>query len=52
MAIQERASGIFTRVQKLVDRVVSPDARQQFYTNTSAFANEQPLLAVSIALLR
>jgi len=42
------AKGIYARVQGITDRVVSPDTRQQFYTNVSNFANEQPLLAAFI----
>jgi hypothetical protein len=46
MAIQQRASGVFARAQSLVDRVVSPDTRGQFYSNVNTFAHEQPLLFV------
>lgn len=45
MAIQQRASGIFARAQKLVDSVVSPETRGQFYNNVGTFSHEQPLLA-------
>jgi len=44
MAIQQRASGAFARGQSLVDKVVSPEARKQYYDKTMAFAHEQPLL--------
>jgi hypothetical protein len=47
MGVQQRASGIYGRVQGLADRVVAPDTRQQFYNNVSTFANDQPLITVS-----
>jgi len=43
--IQDRTSQLFTRLQRLADRVVSPDTRNQVYTNISTFSREQPLLA-------
>jgi hypothetical protein len=46
MGIQERARGVYTRAQGLSDRVVSRDTREQFYANVSAFATQQPFLAV------
>jgi hypothetical protein len=46
MGIQELAGGVYARAQDLSDRVVTRDTREQFYTNISAFANEQPFLAV------
>jgi hypothetical protein len=49
MAIQQRASGIFAGVQSLVDKVVSPETRKQYYDKTTAFAHEQPLLFVCIS---
>jgi len=50
MAIQQRASGIFARVQSLVDRVVSPESRGKFYSNVNTFAHEQPFLFTFLAL--
>jgi len=50
MAIKERASGLFGRVQGLIDRVVNPETRSQFYSNVSNFANEQPILATFLAI--
>jgi hypothetical protein len=47
MANQQRVSGIYARVQSLVDRVISPATRKQYYDKTTAFAQEQPLLFVS-----
>ncbi|PVH87019.1 hypothetical protein DL98DRAFT_526323 [Cadophora sp. DSE1049] len=45
MAIQQRTSGIFSRVQSLVDNyIVTPSAREKYYNNISTFAHEQPLL--------
>lgn len=44
---RQRASGLFIRAQNLVDRVVSPEARQKCYSNVKTFASEQPILAVS-----
>jgi len=46
MAIQQRASGILARIQSLVDRIVSPDARKEYYYKIVAFAQDQPLLFV------
>ena len=46
MAIQQQKSGMFARAQALIDLVVSPSTRQQFYSNIATFSNEQPLLAV------
>ncbi|KAB8296981.1 hypothetical protein EYC80_002384 [Monilinia laxa] len=37
-----------SRVQKFIDRVVSPEQRSQFYGNVSEFFQEQPLIAVHI----
>ena len=47
MAIQQRASGLFARIQSLVDRVVSPATRRDVYANINTFSHEQPFLAVS-----
>merc|ERR1712093_308074 len=45
MAIQQRTSGIFSRVQSLVDNyIVTPSAREKYYNSISTFAQEQPLL--------
>jgi hypothetical protein len=46
MGLQERAGGVYARAQDLSDRVVSRDKRERFWANISAFANEQPFLAV------
>ena len=47
MAIQQRTSGIFSRVQSLVDNyIVTPSAREKYYNSISTFAQEQPLLFV------
>jgi len=43
------ASDVFARAQRLLDSVVTPETRKQFYNNISAFANEHPLLATFIA---
>lgn len=40
------ANDAFSRVLRLVDSVIAPETRQQFYNNISAFAGEHPLLAV------
>ncbi|KAH8815573.1 hypothetical protein F5884DRAFT_182918 [Xylogone sp. PMI_703] len=40
---------MFSRAQRLLDRVVTPETRGQFYSNISAFANEHPFLATFIA---
>ncbi|TAQ87994.1 hypothetical protein B7494_g3676 [Chlorociboria aeruginascens] len=46
MAIQQqKTSGIFARIQRLIDRVVTPETRSQFFSNVSTFAHEQPFLA-------
>ncbi|RDW60094.1 hypothetical protein BP5796_11700 [Coleophoma crateriformis] len=42
---RQRASGLFIRAQNIVDRVVSPEARQKSYDNVKSFATEQPILA-------
>ncbi|KAI6708991.1 hypothetical protein JHW43_008485 [Diplocarpon mali] len=45
MAIQQRTSGIFDRLQSLVDSyIISPSSRERCYTNISAFAQGQPIL--------
>jgi len=49
MGVKNTASGVFGRVYRLADRVVSPETRSQFYSNVATFANEQPILAVSQA---
>lgn len=47
MAIKERASGVFGRVQRLVDvYVIKPETRSQCYSNIGTFASNQPILAV------
>jgi hypothetical protein len=46
MGIQQRASGLIARIQSLVDKVVSPDARKEYYSKTVAFAQDQPILFV------
>lgn len=53
MAVQmtkEKASSLMGRVQELVDRVIPPDARQEFVKNSRAFARQQPLLASFLAV--
>jgi hypothetical protein len=50
MAIQQRASGIFARIQSLADKIVSPETRKQYYDKAMAFAHEQPLLFVCIPI--
>ena len=47
MGVKNTVSGVIGRVERLVNRVVSPDTRSQFYTNIATFANAQPILAVS-----
>ncbi|PBP22751.1 hypothetical protein BUE80_DR006380 [Diplocarpon rosae] len=45
MAMQQRTSALFGRIQSLVDRyLISPSFREQCYTNISASAHEQPIL--------
>lgn len=48
---RQRASGLVAKVQSLVNRIVSPDTRHQFYSNVNDFATEKPLLAVSTFFL-
>ncbi|KAL3419462.1 hypothetical protein PVAG01_09684 [Phlyctema vagabunda] len=43
-ATKQRASGLIARAQGLLDNVVSPNTRQQFYDNVTSFAHAQPLL--------
>jgi len=50
MAVKDRASGLFARGQQLVDRVVTPQTRSQFYSNVGTFATEQPLLATFLGI--
>ncbi|KAF7879496.1 hypothetical protein EAF04_000692 [Stromatinia cepivora] len=38
-------AGTISRVQRMVDRVVSPEKRSRFYGNVSEFFQEQPLIA-------
>ncbi|KAG4030397.1 hypothetical protein MFRU_012g01330 [Monilinia fructicola] len=38
-------AGTISRVQRVIDRVVSPERRSQFYGNVSEFFQEQPLIA-------
>ncbi|KAI9646291.1 hypothetical protein NHQ30_005732 [Ciborinia camelliae] len=38
-------AAMISRVQRMVDRVVSPERRSQFYGNISEFFQEQPLIA-------
>ena len=51
MAVRDIPSNLIARAQSLLNTVVKPDTRQQFYTNISAFANDQPILAVSLHTL-
>ena len=46
MAIQQRASGIITYAQSLIDTIISPDTRKAYYYKTVAFAQDQPILFV------
>ncbi|RFU33021.1 hypothetical protein B7463_g3322, partial [Scytalidium lignicola] len=46
---RQAACNMFNRAQRLLDRVVTPETRGQFYSNISAFANEHPFLATFIA---
>ncbi|CAD6442753.1 98522e20-ba06-4329-b8ad-f3c3abfce5d3 [Sclerotinia trifoliorum] len=39
------AAGTISRVQRMVDRVVSPETRSRFYGNVSEFFQDQPLIA-------
>jgi hypothetical protein len=39
-------AGMTSRMQRIVDRVVSPETRSGFYENVWAFFQEQPVLAV------
>jgi len=50
MGIQQRASGVVARIQSLVDKVVSPDARKEYYSKTVAFAQDQPILFVRFSI--
>ncbi|KAN0114842.1 hypothetical protein V8E51_004386 [Hyaloscypha variabilis] len=50
MGIQQRASGLIARIQSLVDKVVSPDARKEYYSKTVAFAQDQPILFTFILI--
>ena len=45
-SVSRSASGVLGLAQRLVDRVVSPDARQMTYSAVAGFAKERPLLAV------
>lgn len=48
MAIQQHMSGMFARIQRLVDsHIITPQTRKQCWKNIGAFAQEQPLLFVS-----
>jgi hypothetical protein len=47
MAVQQRASGMFSLTQSLVDGIVSPQTREHYWNKTGTFAQEQPLLFVS-----
>lgn len=38
-------AGTISRVQRMVDRVVSPETRSRFYGNVSEFFQDQPLIA-------
>lgn len=49
MAVQQRASGMFARIQSLVDKLVSPSKREQYWNSTTTFAQEQPLLFTFLA---
>ena len=48
MAIQGHTSGVFARARNLIDRVISPATRSQFYNDVGTFSNEKPILAVRI----
>lgn len=45
-------AGTYSRVQRTIDRVVTPERRSQFYGQVSEFFQEQPLIAVCIILLQ
>ena len=49
-SVSRSASGVLGLAQKMVDRVVSPDARRMTYSAVSGFAKERPLLAVCPSL--
>jgi hypothetical protein len=40
MAVQQRASGILARFQSLVDKMISPDTRSEYYSKIIAFAQD------------
>ncbi|KAE8448185.1 hypothetical protein EG329_009789 [Mollisiaceae sp. DMI_Dod_QoI] len=45
MAVQQRASGIFSRAQNLIDSyIISPQTRERYWNQAGTFAQEQPLL--------
>lgn len=51
MAVQQRASGIFARLQSLVDSyIVAPQTRERYWNKAGTFAQEQPLLFVCSCL--
>ncbi|EKD20548.1 hypothetical protein MBM_01230 [Drepanopeziza brunnea f. sp. 'multigermtubi' MB_m1] len=46
MAIQQRASGLYSRVRSLVDNyIISPSSRERYYKQISAFVSENPILS-------
>ncbi|KAH8595857.1 hypothetical protein B0O99DRAFT_144880 [Bisporella sp. PMI_857] len=50
MAIRDIPAGILARIQALVDRVVKPETRSQFYASIQTFATDQPILATFLLL--
>jgi hypothetical protein len=50
MAVQQRASGILARFQSLVDKMISPDTRSEYYSKIIAFAQDQPILFVCLPI--
>lgn len=52
MAVQQRTSGLFARLQRLVDSyIITPQTRKHYWERTGTFAQEQPLLFVSQSCL-
>lgn len=48
MAVQQRAPGVFARLQSVFDSyIISPQTRERYWNMTGTFAQEQPLLFVS-----
>jgi hypothetical protein len=50
MAVSQRASGILARFQSLVDKMISPDTRSEYYSKIIAFAQDQPILFVCLPI--